>query len=146
MRWEDREGSSNVEDRRGMVSRRTGVGCGGLLLVVVIAWLTGANPSQLLGLLGLVEQMVPPAGGPPGPAGGAPAADPQARFVGVVLKDTEDAWGAIFARSGGEYEKPRLVLFEREVASACGFTSSAVGAFSCPRAPKGDLHPAFFPA
>ena len=33
MRWEDREGSSNVEDRRGMpVGRRTGIGCGGLLV------------------------------------------------------------------------------------------------------------------
>jgi len=144
MRWEDREGSSNVEDRRGMVSRRTGVGCGGLLLVVVIAWLTGANPSQLLGLLGLVEQMVPPAGEPQAPAGTPPAADPQARFVGVVLKDTDDAWGAIFARSGGEYEKPRLVLFEREVASACGFTSSAVGPFYCPSDRKVYLDLSFF--
>src|SRR3989304_10171736 len=100
MRWEDREGSSNVEDRRGMVSRRTGVGCGGLLLVVVIAWITGANPSQLLGLLGLVEQMVPPAGEPQGPAGTPPPADPQARVVGGGLQGTRDARGAGFARGG----------------------------------------------
>jgi predicted metalloprotease len=65
MRWKGRRQSSHVEDRRGMRvpgGRRGGVSCLGILIIIVIAWLTGANPQQLLNLLGAVQQMTPPAG------------------------------------------------------------------------------------
>ena len=132
MRWKGRRQSSNVEDRRGRGfpgGRRGGVSFIGLLVVIGIAWLTGANPQQLLGLLGAVQQMAPPpaagqaAGGPP------PADDPQAQFVSVVLADTEDVWNRLLP---GQYREPTLVLFEGRVASACGMSSSAVGPFYCP--------------
>ena len=54
MRWKGRRQSRNVEDRRGRQfpgGRGGGVSCLGLLVVIGIAWLTGANPQQLLGLL-----------------------------------------------------------------------------------------------
>jgi hypothetical protein len=131
MRWEDRETSSNVQDRRGMPVRRgAGIGCGGLLVVLLISWLTGANPLQLLGLVSSVQQMAPPPATTP--AGPPPADDPQARFVGVVLKDTERVWNEVFQRTGGQYEEPRLILFDGQVASTCGFASAAVGPFYCP--------------
>ena len=63
MRWEGREGSSNIEDRRGMGmpgGRGAGFGCIGLLIVIVISLVTGADPRQLLSILGLVQQMAPP--------------------------------------------------------------------------------------
>lgn len=47
MRWKGRRQSSNVEDRRGRGfpgGRGGGVSCLGLLVVIGIAWLTGANP------------------------------------------------------------------------------------------------------
>jgi predicted metalloprotease len=148
MRWQGRQQSDNIEDRRGMRvpgGRGTGFGCIGLLAVIVIAMLTGADPRQLLGLLGAVEQLTPPqAQEQQVPAGLPPADDPQAQFVGVVLKDTENAWSTIFQATGGRYREPTLVLFDGRVASACGMASAAVGPFYCPADGKVYLDMAFF--
>ena len=58
MRWQGREESGNVEDRRGLrvPGGRAGIGCGGLLLVLGISYLTGVDPRQILGL---VQQVAP---------------------------------------------------------------------------------------
>ncbi len=136
MRMEGREESENVEDRRGMrfPGGRTGagVGCLGLLAVIVISMLTGADPQKLLGLLGMVQQMSPPAVEQQVPTGQPRPDDPQAHFVKQVLKGTEEAWGQVFSRGGDSYQKPTLVLFDGRVDSACGLASAAVGPFYCP--------------
>jgi uncharacterized protein len=149
MRWEGREQSTNIEDRRGMRvpgGRGAGFGCIGLLAVMVIAMLTGADPRQLLGLLGLVEQIAPQAQvqQPRVPAGPPAKGDPQAQFIGVVLKDTENTWNTVFQKSGKRYVEPTLVLFDGRVASACGMASAAVGPFYCPADSKVYLDLAFF--
>jgi hypothetical protein len=146
MRMEGRKESQNVEDRRGMRvpgGRGAGFGCVGLLLVLVISYFTGADPRQLLGLLGLVEQMAPTTTQQV-PAGPPPQDDPQARFVAQVLKGTEEAWGQVLSGGGRGYQKPTLVLFDGQVQSACGYTSSAVGPFYCPADRKVYLDLAFF--
>jgi hypothetical protein len=149
MRWEGREGSSNIEDRRGMRvpgGRAGGFGCIGLLVVLGISLLTGADPRQLLGLLGIVEQVAQqqaPAA-QEAPVGEARPDDPQAQFIGVVLKDTENTWNTVFERSGKRYQEPTLVLFDGRVASACGLASAAVGPFYCPLDSKVYLDLAFF--
>jgi predicted metalloprotease len=143
MRWEGQEQSDNVEDRRGMrmPGGPAGLGCGGVLLVLVIALLTGKDPSQLLRLLQSqsVEQSVPQ-GGAPAP----PADDRSSQFARTILKSTEEVWGGIFAKSGRRYEEPVLVLFGGEVESACGYTTSAVGPFYCPADHKLYLDFSFF--
>jgi predicted metalloprotease len=147
MRWEGREESTNIEDRRGMRvpgGKGAGFGCIGILVVMVIAMLTGADPRQLLSLLGVVEQLTPQAQQQQVPQGAPPADDPQAKFVGVVLKDTENAWQQVFQRSGKRYQDPTLVLFDGKVASACGMASAAVGPFYCPADRKVYLDMAFF--
>jgi predicted metalloprotease len=147
MRWEGREESTNIEDRRGMRvpgGKGAGFGCIGILVVMVIAMLTGADPRQLLSLLGVVEQLTPQAQQQQVPQGAPPADDPQAKFVGVVLKDTENVWQQVFQRSGKRYEDPTLVLFDGRVASACGMASAAVGPFYCPADRKVYLDMAFF--
>ncbi|HEV7503122.1 MAG TPA: neutral zinc metallopeptidase, partial [Vicinamibacteria bacterium] len=69
-------------------------------------------------------------GGEPGAA--APT-DAGAKFVSVILADTEDTWNAIFREKyGKDYEDPKLVLFTGAVKSACGFAQSASGPFYCP--------------
>jgi len=146
MRMGGRAGSENVEDRRGMRipgGRGAGFGCLGLLAVLVISLLTGADPQQVLGLLGIVEQMTP-ATQQQVPAGPPPADDPQAKFVAQVLQGTEEAWGQVFARGGDQYQKPTLVLFDGRVDSACGLASAAVGPFYCPADRKVYLDLAFF--
>ena len=135
MRWEGQEESDNVEDRRGMRlpgGAGTGLGCGGVLLVLVISLVTGKDPMQLLQLL---QQSQPTEQQTGGPAPGAPPPMPndrQGQFARTILKSTEDVWGAVFAKSGQRYEKPTLVLFDGAVESACGNTTSAVGPFYCP--------------
>jgi len=53
-------------------------------------------------------------------------------FVSVVLADTEDTWGGIFAQANQRYRQPKLVLFSDSVRSACGFAEAAMGPFYCP--------------
>jgi hypothetical protein len=144
MRWEGEGQSENVEDRRGMRipgGRGAGLGCGGVLLVLVISILTGKDPMQLLQLL----QQSQPAEQQTGPAPGVPPADDrQAQFARTILKSTEEVWTALFAKSGQRYEEPKLVLFGGEVESACGYTTSAVGPFYCPADRKLYLDFSFF--
>lgn len=143
MRWEGQEQSDNVEDRRGMrmPGGPAGLGCGGVLLVLVIALLTGKDPTQLLRLLQSqagVEQSVPQGGAQ------APTNDRESQFARTILKSTEDVWGEIFAKSGRRYEEPVLVIFGGEVESACGYTTAAVGPFYCPADHKLYLDFSFF--
>jgi predicted metalloprotease len=66
------------------------------------------------------------------PTPAASANDPQVDFVRAILGETEDVWGAYFKNMGRTYVRPKLVLFSGQVASACGFASSASGPFYCP--------------
>lgn len=141
MRWESGRRSSNIEDRRGLrVGGPVGVGgIGTILIVLVIAYLTGQNPLQLL-------QTVNDTGGGAAPdvATRVPSGDPSAEFVAVVLGDTEETWDRVFAQAGDRYDPPVLVLFEDQVQSACGFASAAVGPFYCPGDRKVYLDLSFF--
>jgi uncharacterized protein len=131
MRWQDLRRSDNVEDRRGMSMGGAGLklGGGGLLLILVLSFLTGTNPLDLIGSL---EEADSPATIDSGPERKPPADDPQADFVRAVVGDTEDTWTRLFSQGGGTYEPPRLVLFSGAVQSACGQASAAVGPFYCP--------------
>ncbi len=143
MRWQGREQSENVEDRRGFRvpgGRSGGIGCGSLLLVLGIAYVTGVDPRQILGLL----QQVTPATEQSVPQGQPPADDAETRFVRVVLKDTEATWTQAFQKNGRSYQKPTLVLFDGRVDSACGMASSAVGPFYCSADSKVYLDLSFF--
>jgi len=133
MRWEGREQSSNVEDRRGMAMAAGGLVAGGgfgtIILMIIIVFL-GGNPLQLLEQVGQQqEQMV-------ARTKIAPENDAEAKlleFVSVVMKDTEDVWGKLFREQlGAKYQEPKLVIFKGEVRSACGQATAAVGPFYCP--------------
>jgi predicted metalloprotease len=151
----DRE-STNVEDRRGeggMFPRGRGIpipiGRGGLsitslLIIGAICLMRGINPLALLsgpdGVPGMPELPRSPSGprsptdipGLPGQTGVEPTNDDMSRFVRRVLADTEDVWERVFANSGRQYEKPKLVLFTGATRSACGTGLSATGPFYCP--------------
>lgn len=122
-----------------------GLGCGGLLLVIVVTVLLGGDPMQVLQLLtgmqgATVDQ---PGGDVPGGVEGAPS-DELGRFAAVVLDDTEKTWTALFEQNGSTYQPPSLVLFTGMVESACGFNSAAVGPFYCPPDGKVYLDLSFF--
>jgi hypothetical protein len=121
-----------------------GFGCLGLVLVLGISLLTGVDPRQLLGILGLVQQVAPAPQEQQAPVGAPKAGDKDAEFIGVVLKDTENTWSEVFEKMGRRYQKPRLVLFDGRVSSACGMASAAVGPFYCPADSNVYLDMAFF--
>ena len=137
MRWRDGRRSENVEDRRGSGLGVGGLrlGAGGILALVLGAWLLGVNPLTVLSLLagggGETLQLPEPGAGPAGGPADAPT-DPEADFVSVVLADTEDTWAELFRQAGARYVPPRLVLFSQLVRSACGTAQSAMGPFYCP--------------
>lgn len=111
-----------------------GIGCGGLLLIIVITMLLGGDPTQILQILsgaGSVSVDEPAPGEAPT---GAPS-DELGQFASVVLASTEDTWNQLLP---GQYDEPTLVLFSGMVQSTCGFNSAAVGPFYCP--PDGDVY------
>jgi predicted metalloprotease len=143
MRIEGQRESDNVEDVRGSrFGRGAGLGCGGVVIALVIAALTGQDPGQILQLVGLVQQVTEQSA--PAPSSGGPPADSLGRFASVVLASTEDTWGKIFSGAGRSYQPPKLVLFSEAVPSACGMSSSATGPFYCPADRKVYIDLSFF--
>lgn len=135
MRWEGREESQNVDDRRGSAMPVAGMAGGGLLFMIfaiVISMLLGANPSQLLEQVGgQQKQAQQQTHTPPSAENDKDAA--LRKFVSVVLKDNEDVWTDLFRKNlNARYEEPKLVLFTGAVRSACGDATAAVGPFYCP--------------
>jgi predicted metalloprotease len=122
MRWSGRQGSGNVEDRRGMGGLAVGGGIGGII-VLILGLLMGQNPLDYIN-------------------NGNPKAyqdenskandDERAKFVSVVLKETEDVWNKVFAEEGADYAEPKLVLFSGSDQSGCGSATAATGPFYCP--------------
>jgi uncharacterized protein len=54
------------------------------------------------------------------------------RIVGVV-NSVQKFWDGVFERSGEEYRYVETVFFTDQVRTGCGFASSQVGPFYCPR-------------
>ncbi|WP_200977675.1 neutral zinc metallopeptidase [Echinicola sp. 20G] len=144
MKWKGRRKSSNVDDRRGQSAGGfDGRGISpmligplikllfskvGLILIggfLLISWLTGTNPLNLLqnfiGGNGMVNGVATEV------YQGTPEEEELAEFSKVVLADTEDVWNQLMEG----YREPTMVLFTGQVKSACGFASSASGPFYC---------------
>ena len=95
----------------------------GTIVIALIVMLMGGDPSQMLGGFDQANTQ---------PVETNAEEDSLARFVSVVLADTEEVWGELFAASGLTYREPKLVLFRGQVESACGYASAASGPFYCP--------------
>lgn len=130
MLWQGREGSSNVEDRRGLSGGAIAGGGGviGIIVLLISFFMGDGDVSQLPQIIqnssnGQTQTLSPE----------AEAADNErAKFVGVVLRETEKTWQKLFSEQGGQYVEPKLVLFRDAVESGCGGASKASGPFYCP--------------
>ncbi len=138
MRWKGRRQSSNIEDRRGRAPKRFVGGGIGTIVILMVVWLLGGNPLEMLNLL--------QPGGQTATSNYRESAQDNelAQFVAVVLGDTEDVWRQLFRQSGKNYRLPKLVLYNDAVKSACGFSSSATGPFYCPGDEKLYIDLAFY--
>lgn len=125
MLWQGRRESSNVDDRRGISGG--GIAAGGGIIGVIALVL-----NFLLGGNGDTTQLPLPNQNQPLSQQEQATQDQDARFVKVVLADTEDVWTQLMSKAGRDYQKPTLVLFNGSTSSACGYASSATGPFYCP--------------
>ncbi len=153
MRTDDFRPSDNVEDDREASASRAGVpggagglGIGAVIIIGLISWYFGIDPSvlvngaQILTGGGTTSQQTSPA--PPVTA--RTPKDPIGKFVALVLGDTEDRWTEIFTASGRTYHPPRLRLFAGSEPTPCAFAQSAMGPFYCPRDQRVYLDTSFF--
>jgi predicted metalloprotease len=153
MRWRGRRQSSNVEDQTGglglpmgggglgMPIGKGGLGCGGLVVVIVLAFVFGLDPMQLIGESSAPQRETSAA--VPGQGQGCERSATHA-FACTVLADTEDAWNAIFAKLGSDYPEPTLVFYSGLGQSGCGVAQTATGPFYCPSDNKIYLDTSFF--
>lgn len=128
MQWLGRRESDNVDDRRGVSGGGIAAGGGVLGVIFLLAkfFLGGGDTSDL-------QQVFPQGGQQQEMSTEQKAAqDERAKFVKVVLADTEDVWDKIFGDMGKQYTKPTLVLFNGSTQSGCGGASSQSGPFYCP--------------
>ena len=153
MRTDDFRPSSNVEDdREGSGSRggfpggTGGLGIGTVIIIGLISWYFGIDPSVLLNGAQILTGGTPTQQqtGPTPPVVAGTPTDPTGKFVAQVLGDTEDRWKEIFAANGRTYRPPRLRLFKNVEQTPCAFAQSAMGPFYCPRDKRIYLDISFF--
>lgn len=148
VKWRGREGSRNVEDRRGVAA----AGLSGLAIMILRFVLSRFGIGGVVVLVGGFFALKALGINPLAMLGGQPAApqeisaeDQEAYdFSSVILAETERVWSDLFAGSGSQYTPPVLVLYTGQVDTACGFGSAAAGPFYCPGDQKLYLDTSFF--
>lgn len=142
MQWQGRRESSNIEDRRGSgggMGRMGGIGGGVGLLLLLIYFLMGGDPSAILGGQNQQNfntsnvQMEQNA-----------QQEDLYRFSSVVMADLEDVWHQVFKENGRTLQEAKMVVYTGQVQSGCGFASSAAGPFYCPADEKIYLDLSFY--
>jgi uncharacterized protein len=148
MKWEGNRESDNVEDRRAGGGGGGGGFLGGgkigigTIIIALAAWgIFGINPLTVIQTMGGMDSSPAQV---QGPATKPPATDMQAKFVSVVLADTEDVWNDVFTKGGATYSAPKLVLFRGSTPTPCGAGQAAMGPFYCPGDQKVYIDLSFF--
>ncbi len=153
MRSDDFRPSDNVEDDReasasrggGLPGGAGGLGIGTVIIIGLISWYFGIDPSVLLnGAQILTGNGSPTQTSPAPPVTAGTPNDATGKFVAQVLGDTEDRWTEIFTASGRTYHPPKLRLFSGSEPTPCAFAQSAMGPFYCPRDQRVYLDTSFF--
>jgi predicted metalloprotease len=140
MKW-TRGDRSNIEDQRGRsgMGMRVGapIGIGGLLVMLLLSWVTGVDFLSLLGGGAPQSEYV----GTSGNIAATPEEEELVDFVDAVMEDAQSTWSELL---GDRYQQTRAVLFRDAVDSTCGFAQSATGPFYCPSDRKVYLDLGFF--
>jgi len=156
MRWDDFRRSDNVEDDRGggggggggfgLPMGGGGLGIGTIVVLGLIGWALGIDPSLLIGGAEVLSGGNNARYEQPAPSNtqrGTPN-DQMGQFVAAILGNTEDVWTKIFQDSGQTYRAPRLRLFSGAEQGGCGMAQAAMGPFYCPRDRRIYLDTSFF--
>jgi predicted metalloprotease len=157
MRWDRFRRSDNIEDNReggggfrrggmGIPVGRGGLGIGTVIILGLIGWALGIDPSVLIGgaeILSGGGQSYQQPYREPAQRIGKPT-DRTGDFVAAVLGNTEDVWGGIFRANGRQYRPAPIRLYRGGEQGGCGFASAAMGPFYCPRDQRIYLDTSFF--
>ena len=140
MKWTPGD-RGNVEDLRGRSGgmRMGGIGLGGLLVVLLLTWLTGVDFLSLIGGGGVPMPDTAPTTG--GPVASSPDEEKMVDFVDAVMEDAQGLWGGLL---GDRYRRTTTRLFRDSIESGCGFAQSATGPFYCPADQRVYLDLGFF--
>jgi predicted metalloprotease len=111
-------------------------GCGGIVVVLILMAVFGGL-GNLGGMLGggtsAPSSQVARSGGAPGTTTTAIcSSDPAKRAACQAFSSADHTWEAIFAKSGQQFEAPKLSFFTESGRSGCGAAQSAMGPFYCP--------------
>ncbi|UFH35199.1 KPN_02809 family neutral zinc metallopeptidase [Flavobacterium acetivorans] len=143
MKWQGRRKSENLDDRRGMSSGgKTIVGGGIIGIIILLLNIFGGENAQML--TPVLEQMNQGQSTPTEQRDLTAKELEEQDFINALLVDNEDAWTKIFQENNLIYKKPKLVLFEGAVETACGNATSDSGPFYCPGDQKVYMDLAFF--
>jgi predicted metalloprotease len=120
MKWQGRQVSRNVSDRR--LSGGTAIGGVGVIVLLIYTLISG-DPSALIG--SIINSS--------GSTNTELTAEEiqMGEFASVVLNDTEVIWTQIFEDYDMTYQPAQLVLYKDSTDTGCGFASSSVGPFYC---------------
>ena len=158
MRLDDLPEGGNIEDRRaedghagggggfGLPIGGGGLGIGTIVVLGLVGWALGIDPSLLIGGAEMLNrQTQPQVQAPPTARRTGRPQDDTGRFVDKVLHSTDIQWQNVFAKDGKTYRAPILVLYTGRTQAACGGQAqSAMGPFYCPADKKVYLDTSFF--
>jgi predicted metalloprotease len=121
--------------RGGLAAGGGGLGLIGLIVFLLITVLSGGGG---LGQLAPLEDQQVGQGDTPGEVSqecrtGEDANERQDCRIVAVVNSVQKFWDGVFARSGEQYPYVDTVFFTDQVQTECGFASSQVGPFYCPR-------------
>lgn len=142
MKWQGREKSDQMEDRRGSGSSGKLIAGGGIIGLVVLLINLFGSP-ELQSLTPVLEQFNQGSEATTNRQL-TPEEELQGEFMRVLLKDNENVWFKIFQENGMNYVKSGMVLFVRHTDTGCGFASAATGPFYCPADQKVYIDLGFF--
>ncbi len=131
MKLDGRRESSNVEDRRGMSGgKKAGLGIGGIIIAMAIAYFTGGNPLEA-GMQAAQQSLGANTEVNEGQREFTEEEQELAKFSTQILGGTEDVWTKIFQENGATYKVPTMVLYTGSTQTACGQGSAQMGPFYC---------------
>ncbi|MBR0038179.1 MAG: neutral zinc metallopeptidase [Bacteroidales bacterium] len=131
MKLDGRRESSHVEDRRGMSGgKKAGLGIGGIIIAMAIAYFTGGDPVEA-GMQAAQQSMGANTEVTEGQREFTAEEQELAKFSTQILAGTEDVWSMIFEDNGATYEAPTMVLYTDATQTACGEGSAQMGPFYC---------------
>ena len=149
VKWRGRDGSRNVEDRRGAAA---GAGLSGLAILLIRFVFSRFGIGGIIVLVGGffalravgVDPLALLAGQPSQPVQMTQADEDAFQFSSVILAETEKVWTDIFAEAGATYPPTTLVAYTGGTQTGCGYGQAAAGPFYCPADQKVYLDTSFF--